>query len=136
LATKTPETIYITESDYGRLEGLLAVAPRSANTKMLEEELARATVVAPEKVPPDVVTMNSKIRFRDEGTGEESEVMLVYPHSADISHGKVSVLAPVGSALLGLSVGDTIEWPTPSGKTRRLQIVSVLFQPEAAGRFD
>ena len=131
-----PHTIYITETDLRRLEPLIAGAHRSPNIERLEEELARATIVPSKDVPPNVVTMNSRVRFADVGTGEESEVVLVYPHNADVKQGKISVLAPVGSALLGLSTGDEIEWPMPFGKQRLLRIVSVIFQPEAEGQFD
>lgn len=119
-----------------RLERLLAVTHRAKNVVDLEEELGRAVVVPPEKIPANVVTMNSKVRFRNEVTGEESEVTLVYPQEANVNEGKVSVLAPVGSALLGLSVGETIDWEMPNGKVRRFKIVAVLYQPEAAGNFD
>ena len=81
--------------------------------------------------------MNSTARFKVVGaggdTGEERELTLVYPRDADGQPDKVSILAPVGSALLGLRIGDTIEWPVPGGRTIRLQVLSIRFQPEAAG---
>ena len=77
--------------------------------------------------------MNSRVRFQDTDTHDELEVTLVYPKSADVDQGKISVLAPVGSALLGLSVGQSIEWPVPAGKLRHLRVVAVTYQPEAAG---
>ena len=132
---KLPNTIYITEKDLERLEVVISVARRSPNIDMLEEELARATIVPSEEVPSDVVTMNSRARFKDTKTGEEMEFTLSYPQQADIAEGRISVLAPVGSALLGLRVGDEIDWPLPSGGTRSLQITSVVFQPEATGQF-
>lgn len=128
--------IYITKRDMARLEQLLVVTPRAKNVEELEEELSRAVVVPSEQIPASVVTMNSKVRFMDEVSGEESEVTLVYPQDANVDEGKVSVLAPVGSALLGLSVDEAIEWPMPTGKKRKFKIISVLYQPEAAGRFD
>ena len=127
--------IYITETDLACLEQLVAEVKRGGDVDRLEEELARAIVVSPQGVPATVVTMNSRIRFRDVRTGQESEVVLVYPQDANIDQGKVSVLAPVGSALIGLSVGDAIEWPMPSGAMRSLEIAEVLFQPEAAGQY-
>jgi regulator of nucleoside diphosphate kinase len=130
------KTIYVTQPDVVRLERLLAMSKRTDNLEALEEELSRASIVASEEIPANVVTMNSKVRFRDEVTGEESDVTLVYPQHSDVNEGKVSILAPVGSALLGLSIGQAIEWPMPNGKTRSLKIVSVLFQPEAAGQYD
>ena len=128
--------LYVTESDLARLERLLEVSKRTANVNALADELGRAATVSPQEVPPDVVTMNSTVQFRDDATGEDSVISLVYPQDADAGARKVSVLAPVGSALLGLSVGQVIEWPMPTGLTRRLRLLSVLYQPEAAGRYD
>ncbi len=119
-----------------RLERLLTVTHKTKNVIALEEELGRAVTVPSDQIPANVVTMNSKVRFRDEVSGEESEVTLVYPQDANADEGKVSVLAPVGSALLGLSAGQTIEWEMPTGKTRKFKIVSVLYQPDAAGEYD
>lgn len=98
----------------------------------LEAELLRAHIVQADEIPTDVVTMNSRVRFRDVDTGEAHEVTLVYPQEADIELGKVSVLAPVGTALLGLSVGQSIEWTLPAGR-HRIQVLAVIDQPEAAG---
>jgi regulator of nucleoside diphosphate kinase len=132
----TPELIHVTDTDLQRLEELLSHLPPSRNLTLLENELARARVVGSEEIPADVVTMNSRVRFRDLHSGDEREVTLVYPNAASFDHGRVSVLAPVGAALLGLAVGDDIDWPMPSGESRRLRVVAVPFQPEAAGRFD
>ena len=128
--------IYVTENDLQQLERLLEISKRTANVEALSDELGRAIIVEPHVVRPDIVTMNSTVRFRDDATEEETELSLVYPQDADIGAGKVSVLAPVGSALLGLSVGQSIEWPMPSGQTRRLRLEAVLYQPEAASRSD
>ncbi len=128
--------IHLSTQDHERLERLLAAEPKSENLLALEEELERAVIVAPGEIAPDVVTMNSRVRFRDEESGEEEDVTIVYPRAAEPSQGCVSVLAPVGSALLGLSVGDVIEWPVPRGRTRRLRITSIAYQPEAAGDLD
>ncbi len=130
----TSKQIYVTENDAMRLEALLSTETGSSGP--LQTELARATVVAQREIPRGVVTMNSRVRFKDDVTGEESEVQLVYPENADIVEGKISVLAPVGTALLGLTESDSIEWPVPSGKQRVLTVVAVLFQPEAEGRYD
>lgn len=99
----------------------------------LENELARAIVVPPEQIPKDVVTMNSRVVFEDETTGERREVTLVYPAHADIGAGKISILVPVGSALLGLRIGQSIDWNLPSGQRRRYRVIAVPYQPEAAG---
>ena len=130
-------TIYITELDMERLRKLIDDAKRldrlgSAYMEQLEIELSRAVLVAPTNVPADVVTMNSKVCLKDLDTEEEMIVTLVFPRDADITQSKVSVLAPIGTAMLGYQVGDTFSWPVPDG-VRRLQIENILFQPEAAG---
>jgi regulator of nucleoside diphosphate kinase len=134
--TRVRKDIYVTEKDLQQLERLLEVSKRTPNVEALSDELGRAIIVDPHVVRPDLVTMNSTVRFRDDATGEETELSLVYPQDADIGAGKVSVLAPVGSALLGLSVGQCIEWAMPSGQMRQLRLEAVLYQPEAASRSD
>lgn len=133
---KTPKTIYITKTDKDRLGAVISSTASTENIKGLEEELERANIVRSEDVPSDVVTMNSKVSFKDVDTGKESQIVLVYPQDADVDQDRISILAPVGSALIGLKIGDEIEWPVPSGKTRLLQITEIFFQPEAAGQFD
>ncbi len=128
------QSLLMTEQDYERLS-LLVQHSESRAASQLEEELARATVLPQDKIPKDIVTMNSKIRFVDEETGKESEVTLVYPKDADVTSRKVSVLAPVGMALIGLRVGQSIEWPMPNGP-RKLKVVSILYQPEAEGHWE
>ena len=96
----------------------------------LKRELDRAIVVSSVAVPPDVATMNSMLRYGDETAGEQRTVFLVYPQKADGSAGKISVLAPVGTALLGLSEGQAIEWDFPDGSRRRLRLLEVIYQPE------
>ncbi|MFE0499801.1 nucleoside diphosphate kinase regulator [Lysobacter soli] len=120
--------------DVERIESLLeSPAAQSVDTSALEAEIERATIIEPAQMPPDVITMNSTARFLDENSGEEREMTLVFPRDADGSAEKVSILAPVGSALLGLHVGDAIEWPLPGGRTIRLRVLSIRYQPEAAG---
>jgi regulator of nucleoside diphosphate kinase len=130
---RTQPRIVLSRFDHARLTRLLEKVGAQPDLDALRDELERAEVVAPEAVPRDLVTMNSTVRFRDEASGEESEVTLVFPGHADAESRRISVLAPVGSALLGLSVGDSIDWPVPSGRTRRLRVVAVTYQPEAAG---
>ena len=101
----------------------------------LEHELERATSVAPEDVPPDVITMNSTARLRDLDTDETIDYTVVYPRDADANAQRISVLAPIGTALLGFRAGDTVEWPIPAGRIR-LQVEAVTFQPERAGQHD
>jgi regulator of nucleoside diphosphate kinase len=128
--------IVVTEPDLLRLSRLIVSQAAGRNGREcdeLETELGRADVVAPREIPADVVTMNSRARFVDEDTGEELEMALVYPRDADVARGRISVLAPVGAALLGLAVGQSIAWPLPHGGTRRLRVSAILYQPEAAG---
>ncbi|MCC6849274.1 MAG: nucleoside diphosphate kinase regulator [Deltaproteobacteria bacterium] len=132
-----PRDIYVTRQDFDRLSHLLEFHGSGRDRYAgLEEELGRAKVVDAAAIPPDVVTMNSRVRFQDESTGEELEITLVYPKDAAVDQGRVSVLAPVGSALLGLSVGQSIEWPMPANRSRRLRVAAVTYQPEASGDSD
>ena len=124
--------IHLTQNDLDRLLELVEAYPGKRFEK-LESELVRARVVPREKIPRDTVTMNSRVVFEDETTGERREISLVYPGSADIDAGRISVLVPVGTALLGLRVGQSIDWELPSGEKSRYRIVAVPFQPEAAG---
>jgi regulator of nucleoside diphosphate kinase len=132
-------TIYVTEFDLKRLSSLVNVA-RSWNKKdgdyltRLEEELEWAQVVSPQEIPGDVVTMNSQARVKDLNSNEEMVFTLVFPTEADYERGRISILAPIGTALLGYRAGDTVEWEVPAG-VRRLKIVQVLYQPEAAGDY-
>jgi regulator of nucleoside diphosphate kinase len=96
----------------------------------LQGELDRAVVVSSEAVPPDVVTMNSRVVYSDETSGVQRVVTIVFPGDADASDGKVSVLSPIGTALLGLSVGQAIDWDFPDGSRRRLRVDGVVHQPE------
>ena len=101
----------------------------------LEEELEIAEVVAPEDIPPDVVTMRSTVRLKDLDTKEESVYSIVFPSEADFDEGKISVLAPLATALLGHRRGAIVEFVAP-GRERKLQILEILYQPESAGDFD
>lgn len=125
--------IIVSRLDVQRIEAILGDAADLDVADALEQELLRATLVAPADVPPDVVTMNSRVRCREEVSGREYTLTLVYPQ--DVGQGKVSVLAPVGAALLGLSVGQSIEWPGPGGKPLKMHILELEYQPEAAGDF-
>jgi regulator of nucleoside diphosphate kinase len=109
-----------------------AGSPESAAAELLEGELDRARVVAQDELPSDVVSMRSSVVYEDVDGGERREAILVYPDEADIEHSLISVLAPIGMALLGLSVGQSISWPVPGGRTRTIRVVSVDYQPEAA----
>jgi regulator of nucleoside diphosphate kinase len=102
-----------------------------AEMSSLREELARAEIVAAKETPPDVITMNSRAEVLDLETGERMQWTLVFPRDANIEQGKISVLAPLGTAMIGQRIGDEIEWPVPYGR-RRLKILAIAFQPEAA----
>ncbi|MGV3652590.1 MAG: nucleoside diphosphate kinase regulator [Noviherbaspirillum sp.] len=129
--------IILSSQDLERLEDLLDSLPANAtpHREALLQELSRADVVEPTEVPPTVVTMNSTVRFSMESSKEEFCLTLVYPKDMDASADRISVLAPVGSALLGLSVGDHIEWPSPGGGTIKVKIIEIVYQPERAGEF-
>ena len=128
------QDITITDFD---LQRLLPVVEQhdSAVSESLEAELHRANIVPQRSVPADVVTMNSEVVYEDVATFEKRTVHLVYPKDADASRELISVLAPIGSALLGLRVGQSIEWPVPAG-TRRIRVLEIHYQPEACGDFE
>ncbi len=125
------ETLIVTKTDFEKLSSLIR-SMSSDVAELLDEELSRASVVSDNELPKDVVSMNSTVRFQDLDTGGETVVTLVYPHEAKIEENKISILAPVGSALIGLRVGQVIQWPVPNGKEKRLKVISVLYQPEPA----
>lgn len=129
--------IVITETDMSRLRALVRegwkASPRDlAHLEELDRELDRAEVVEDGDVPGDVVTMQSTVQVLDLDSRRRGVYTIVFPEQADIERRRLSVLAPVGTALLGYRAGDVVEWTMPRG-VRRLQIESVLFQPEAAG---
>ena len=128
--------VYLTDKDLRRLKRLLGHNHEGRDLQPLLDGLDRATVVPEELIPPSVVTMNSRVRFMDLNTHEESEATVVYPRDANEGKGMVSILSPVGLALMGLSVGDTVAWPLPGGGTKNLRILEVLYQPEAEGHWD
>ena len=134
---KKASSIYITELDYNRLSALLDRTRASNATDReyrdkLEAELDRAEIVDAKDIPRDVITMRSKVVLKDLVSGESNTYSLVFPSEADFAEGKISVLAPIGTAILGYRQGDTIEWPVPSG-LRKLKVEKILYQPEAAG---
>jgi len=133
-------TIFITEQDRSRLWQLVTSAKYSEyrGSKYFEAlvgELERAMVVEPKSVPPDVITMNSRVQLVDLESGDTMEYTLVFPQDADLAQGKISVLAPIGTAMLGYRVGDVFSWQVPSGE-RRIKVEAIPYQPEAAGDYD
>ncbi len=131
--------IQITQFDLHRLQLLLEAASHTnfrgrEDLAKLNAELSKANVVAPNEISRDVITMNSTVALLDLETGEEEIYTLVFPEAADIAAGKLSVLAPIGTGMLGYEVGDIFEWRVPAG-SRRLQVKEIVYQPEAAGDF-
>ena len=130
--------IYSTSFDHDRLKEVLKnhskVTKDEPHLRELQQELDRAKVVDPKTIPPDVVTMNSKVLLKDLDSDEEETYTLVFPADADLDEGKISVLAPIGTAILGYRVGATITWKVPAG-VRKLKIEKLLYQPEAAGDY-
>ena len=127
--------ITLSSQDLDRIEALLAALPSSAlaGKAELQAELDRAEVLPPEEMPSSVVTMNSTVKFSIMETGKEFCLTLVYPRDMDGSADLISIFAPVGSALLGLSVGDELAWPGPGGKPMTVRVTEVVYQPERAG---
>ena len=129
--------IIISSLDLARLERLLDTLSdtRFPGKQALEQELDRAEVRDTEEMPPHVVTMNSEVRFRLEPSGDQFCLTLVYPKDANGQPDRISILAPIGSALLGLSIGDEISWPGPGGKQLQVWIMEIVYQPEREGEF-
>lgn len=134
-------TIYTTEIDRERLGHLIQRIRSQGETEnfsyinRLEEKLEYAEAVAPEQIPPDVITMRSKVSLKDLDTDKREVYSIVFPTEADYDEGKISILAPLATALLGYKCGDTVEFQAPS-RLRRLKIEEILYQPEAAGDLD
>ncbi|MBL0225108.1 MAG: nucleoside diphosphate kinase regulator [Geobacteraceae bacterium] len=131
--------IFITDFDLERLEDLIENANRRSSRdgkhlEELEQELSKADVVPPAGIPPDVITMNSRVCLQDLETGEDLVYTLAFPTDANLESGKISVLAPIGTAMIGYRVGDIIKWQVPAG-TRKFKVTSMHYQPEAAGDY-
>lgn len=120
------QELILTKEDYENLVRLVS-GVYNETSELLEDELNRAKVVEPELLPSDVVTMNATVEFEDEA-GVKTLVQLVYPQDLkvqEVGKNKISVLAPIGAALIGLKVGQTISWPLPNGKTKNLKVIRV-----------
>ncbi|HNZ37480.1 MAG TPA: nucleoside diphosphate kinase regulator [Candidatus Marinimicrobia bacterium] len=132
--------IYITSQDLKRLKKELSMAGVSYShgrddLQLLAKELDRAKIIEASEIPDKIVTMNTRLIFRDLDDDSTMEVTIVFPIDANINKGKISVFSPIGTALLGYSEGDIIEWKVPAGITR-IRIEKVLYQPEASGEFN
>ena len=130
-------SIFITTKDAEKLRKLIREAYHSDYRgsdylKNLAGEIEKASVMQPDQIPADVITLNSTARLVDQETHEEMVYTLVFPEDADPSQGKISILAPIGTAMLGYKTGDTFEWDTPGGK-RTIRVKEILYQPESAG---
>jgi regulator of nucleoside diphosphate kinase len=131
--------IYITEYDMTRLEEVLAIAAKNAKRDFkhlegLTKELMKAEIVDSTEIPPNVITMNSKVLLDDLENNQRKEYILVFPKEADIEQNKVSVLSPLGTAMIGCRVGHILRVKTPTGE-RRMKVQKILYQPEKAGDY-
>lgn len=133
------ESLLISSYDKKRLITLLNRLDTNAEDRTdvedLQQEIQRGAEVLPHEVPPDVVTMNSRVRVTDLEDASEREYTIVFPHEAKYEEGKISILAPLGIALLGYRVGDVVDWDMPRG-ARRLRINQIVYQPEASGDYE
>ncbi|MGE5382119.1 MAG: nucleoside diphosphate kinase regulator [Omnitrophica WOR_2 bacterium] len=131
--------ILISSTDAARIQSCIEKARLAGsgvrvNLIPLMNELNRAKKINPEKMPGDVVTMNSLVSLQNSKTNKVIQLSIVYPQDADISKQKISIFAPVATAILGYRKGDTVEWDTPSGKMT-FTILDIIYQPEASGDF-
>ena len=127
-------SLIVTSHDFDRVQEAMNSAS-GFDIDRLDSELARAQIIDPKDAPRSLVTMNSQVTYEDVKSGKRHTVRLVYPRDANATKGQISVLAPLGSALLGLREGQESEWTMPGG-VRRIKVVEVIYQPEAAGDFD
>lgn len=133
--------IFVTSSDRERLLKLISeerefgTFNQEGHLHELEKELRRAVILPSERIPADAVTMNSKALLKDLDSGEEEVYTLVYPEDADLEDNRISILAPIGTAILGFREGDIFEWEVPAGPVR-FRVEKILYQPEKAGDFD
>jgi regulator of nucleoside diphosphate kinase len=137
--TMNEKPIYVTEFDLDRLERLFGRAHGGHRRDQdfldqLEEELSKCRVVTPQEIPPNVVTLNSRVRFRDLDADRQMTVTLVFPEQASLAEGRLSIVSPIGTAILGYAAGDVVEWEVHSG-TKKIRIEEILYQPEAAGDY-
>lgn len=127
--------IYITQYDLERLQKLLNKRmPHDEYEEALQAELSRAEIVDSKSIPPDTITMNSTVRFKDKD-GKSSEYTLVFPEDADLSKNKMSILSPIGCSLIGYTVGSSVTIPAPKGR-KKLKVEEIVYQPERAGDYN
>lgn len=132
-----PENIMLSELDLYRLNAALEehVMDRLAYDEIenLNDELDRAEIMELSQIPPDLVTMNSRVQYLNYDDNSVSEITIVYPHLADSDEGLISVTAPLGAALLGLREYEEIEWVFPDGRKKKLKVLEIVYQPEKNG---
>ena len=128
--------ITVNSRDFLKLKQIIksGAASRNINAKNLEAELSNAVLLDPGKIPPDLITMNTKVSFRDLTDSEDFVYTIVYPEEADIEKGKISVFAPIGTALLGYKEGEEVVWQVPAG-LKSFRVEKILYQPEANGDY-
>lgn len=129
--------IILNSRDFARLKKVVNDARSNGGNqyiKNLDSELSDALLLEPEKIPPDVITMNTKVQFTDVEESEEFVYTIVYPEEADLEQGRLSILAPIGTALIGYRVGDEVAWEVPAG-IKKFRIEKIIYQPEANGDF-
>jgi len=131
----TATTLYLTELDVTRLERMASRPGAAHMADMLDELLARAAIVTPQEIPTDVVTMNSRLVCALQGDAAPRQWTLVYPDEADFDAGRLSVLSPVGHALLGARAGQTVSYRMPDGREQHVTVTEITFQPEASGQY-
>nr|WP_299240616.1 nucleoside diphosphate kinase regulator [uncultured Halomonas sp.] len=129
--------IVVNRLDAERLQRLIDTTTQkdAAVAEALEVELERAEVMDPTEIPADVVSMNSQVRFTELSRNTQLTRTLVYPHALANTPEGLSVMAPVGAALLGLKAGETIDWSLPDGRRIQLRVDEILWQPEAAKQY-
>ncbi|CAE6922288.1 Rnk N-terminus [Vibrio sp. B1REV9] len=127
-----PKSITITTVDYQHISSLLDNMPTlTEDMTQLEDEINRAEIVSPHEIKNNIVTMNSTVSFKFTDEDDVIEKILVYPHQVN-SNQHISILAPIGMALLGLKIGQSIDWALPNGKRKTIQIIDVIYQPETS----
>lgn len=134
-ASSKQPTLYLTELDVTRLERIASRPGADKLADMLDALLERAAIVPAETIPQDVVTMNSSVLCALEGESAPRQWTLAYPDDADFEAGRLSVLSPVGTALLGARAGETVTYRLPDGREQHVTVVELSYQPEANGQF-
>lgn len=134
------KAIYITHHDLTRLRKLIHERSKGSrgeygSVKELEDELSRGIVVAPKNIPENVITMNSRVLLKDLDSGRTETYWLVFPDKVNAVKNPVSILSPLGTAMIGYKVGEVFDWESPSGR-KQMEVLDILYQPERVGNFN